>query len=681
MSYLIYRKNINDYYETMTANLARTEALSLDSETVGRVTEAALQVYREICREEGGAPDFDAFSQADWDAYYARYMEVTATEDYQSVLQRLQEIALANDVASIYVCYIDLETDKAVYIVDGSETGACLMGTCDNLEPGVRSLMEQGIWEFPAYITDYENYGWLCSAAAPILDGQGGLIANAYVDISMDEVAANSREFLFRLAGILAAAACVMIAAMIAAVNRTIVSPVNVLAKAAESFVSDREEHGGDTETAISRLHITTGDEIQHLAESVQKMETEINEYIRNLTAVTAEKERIGAELDVARHIQSSMLPCIFPAFPDRLEFDIYASMDPAREVGGDFYDFFMVDQRHLAVVVADVSGKGVPAALFMVIGKTLIKDHTQPGEDLGQVFTKVNELLCESNSEGLFITAFEGVLDLATGDFTYVNAGHEIPYLYRKGEGFVPHKIRPGFVLAGMEGMKYHAGSIRLQEGDKIFQYTDGVTEAMDQAGSLYGSQRLVEVLNRFQDKEPEALLKAVKEDINAFVGQAQQFDDITMLCLEFRKKMGEEGAALMKELTIDATVENIGAVTEFVNRQLEECGCSPKARMQIDIAIDELFGNIAHYAYRPQVGPATVRVEVLREPLAVVITFIDHGVPYDPLAKSDPDITLPAEQREVGGLGIYIVKKSMDEITYEYKNGQNILRIKKRL
>ena len=180
------------------------------------------------------------------------------------------------------------------------------MGTCDNLEPGVRSLMEQGIWEFPAYITDYENYGWLCSAAAPILDGQGGLIANAYVDISMDEVAANSREFLFRLAGILAAAACVMIAAMIAAVNRTIVSPVNVLAKAAESFVSDREEHGGDTETAISRLHITTGDEIQHLAESVQKMETEINEYIRNLTAVTAEKERIGAELDVARHIQSS---------------------------------------------------------------------------------------------------------------------------------------------------------------------------------------------------------------------------------------------------------------------------------------------------------------------------------------------------------------------------------------
>ena len=396
---------------------------------------------------------------------------------------------------------------------------------------------------------------------------------------------------------------------------------------------------------------------------------------------MTAEKERIGAELDVARHIQSSMLPCIFPAFPDRLEFDIYASMDPAREVGGDFYDFFMVDQRHLAVVVADVSGKGVPAALFMVIGKTLIKDHTQPGEDLGQVFTKVNELLCESNSEGLFITAFEGVLDLATGDFTYVNAGHEIPYLYRKGEGFVPHKIRPGFVLAGMEGMKYHAGSIRLQEGDKIFQYTDGVTEAMDQAGSLYGSQRLAEVLNRCQDKEPEALLKAVKEDINAFVGQAQQFDDITMLCLEFRKKMGEEGAALMKELTIDATVENIGAVTEFVNRQLEECGCSPKARMQIDIAIDELFGNIAHYAYRPQVGPATVRVEVLREPLAVVITFIDHGVPYDPLAKSDPDITLPAEQREEGGLGIYIVKKSMDEITYEYKNGQNILRIKKRL
>lgn len=245
------------------------------------------------------------------------------------------------------------------------------------------------------------------------------------------------------------------------------------------------------------------------------------------------------AELNIATNIQQSMLPCIFPAFPEREEFDIYASMNPAKEVGGDFYDFFMVDSQHLAVVVADVSGKGVPAALFMVIGKTLIKDHTVPNRDLGSVFTEVNDLLCEANSEGLFITAFEGVLDLVTGEFRFVNAGHEMPFLSRQGEPFEAQKLRPGFVLAGMEGMRYRAGSFHLEPGDRIFQYTDGVTEATDARNTLYGMDRLTQVLNRNLERTPQEILNAVKKDIDAFVGTAPQFDDITMLCLEYRKRM----------------------------------------------------------------------------------------------------------------------------------------------
>ena len=250
------------------------------------------------------------------------------------------------------------------------------------------------------------------------------------------------------------------------------------------------------------------------------------------------ETERIGAELDVAKHIQASMLPCIYPAFPRRKEFDIYATMEPAKEVGGDFYDFFMVDDSHLAIVMADVSGKGVPAALFMVIGKTLIKDHTTPGRDLGKVFTEVNDLLYEANSEELFITAFEGVLDLETGEFVYVNAGHEQPFLCRAGGTFEPYKIRAGFVLAGMEGMKYRAGSMTLEPGDKIFQYTDGVTEATNASNELYGMDRLRTILNQVKDGTPSEILPKVKKDIDAFVGGAPQFDDITMLCLEFREK-----------------------------------------------------------------------------------------------------------------------------------------------
>ena len=261
----------------------------------------------------------------------------------------------------------------------------------------------------------------------------------------------------------------------------------------------------------------------------------------RNLLVKQAEAvgetERIAAELSVAHHIQTSMLPNIFPAFPDHEEFDIYASMTPAKEVGGDFYDFFMVDDRHLALVIADVSGKGVPAALFMVIGKTLIKDHTTPDRDLGAIFTKVNELLCQSNSEGLFITAFEGVLDLDTGDFVYVNAGHDAPFICRKDGSYEPLAVKPGFVLAGMEETKFTEGRITLSEGDKLFHYTDGVTEATNTHNVLYGKERLLLVLNKNKQQNPKETLSSVKADIDDFVGKAPQFDDITMLCVEYRR------------------------------------------------------------------------------------------------------------------------------------------------
>ena len=301
---------------------------------------------------------------------------------------------------------------------------------------------------------------------------------------------------------------------------------------------------GDDVKTISSgnldyRAKLYSNDEISDLATGFNNMASSLKTYINDLTAVTAEKERIGAELDIAKHIQASMLPCIFPAFPERSEIDIYATMEPAKEVGGDFYDFFMVDDTHLAIVMADVSGKGVPAALFMVIGKTLIKDHTTPGADLGKVFTEVNQLLCESNSEELFITAFEGVLDLVTGEFVYVNAGHEMPFICKAGGDFEPYKIRAAFVLAGMEGMKYRAGSMMLEPGDKIFQYTDGVTEATNVNNELYGMERLGAILNKVKNGTPHDILPAVKKDIDEFVGEAPQFDDITMLCLEYKTKM----------------------------------------------------------------------------------------------------------------------------------------------
>lgn len=326
-------------------------------------------------------------------------------------------------------------------------------------------------------------------------------------------------------------------------IQKNITEPVEQMSQAAADYLSDEGENAENgLEGKVFKSYEYLNSEVGELAVSLSQMIRNIEVYIENLTAMTADKERIGAELSIATHIQSSMLPCIFPAFPDRKEFDVYATMNPAKEVGGDFYDFFMVDERHVAVVMADVSGKGVPAALFMVIGKTLIKDHTQPGISLGSVFSDVNNLLCDSNSEGMFITAFEGVLDLATGEFTYVNAGHEIPYVCRKGECFEAYKVSPGFVLAGMEDMRYKEGRMQLAVGDRIFLYTDGVPEATNADNEMYGSGRLHNALNEYKDKALEELLTNIKADVDSFVREAPQFDDITMLCLEYKEPLQSE-------------------------------------------------------------------------------------------------------------------------------------------
>ena len=279
-------------------------------------------------------------------------------------------------------------------------------------------------------------------------------------------------------------------------------------------------------------------DEIGSLSEGSAGMITELEEHMRNLQKITAERERISAELGVATQIQADMLPRIFPAFPQFDEFELYASMDPAKEVGGDFYDFFMVDDRHLALVIADVSGKGVPAALFMVIAKTLIKNRLQMGEEPAVAIGNVNEQLCEGNDAGMFVTVWAAVIDIVTGDGVEVNAGHEYPAVYRKGGKFELIKTKHSPAVAVMEGMRFKQSEFHLDPGDMVFMYTDGATEATNAENQLFGEQRLTDALNRHLDLEPKDLLPAMRKEIDAFVADAPQFDDLTMLCMTFRGK-----------------------------------------------------------------------------------------------------------------------------------------------
>ncbi len=279
-----------------------------------------------------------------------------------------------------------------------------------------------------------------------------------------------------------------------------------------------------------------TGDEIEVLAESFAKQSARTALYIEQIQRVTAEKERIGAELDMASRIQGSQLPNLFPPFPDRKEFSLYASMDPAKEVGGDFYDFFMIDEDHMGFVIADVSGKGVPAALLMMVSRVLIKSSLQNGKSPAEALASVNNQLCEGNDEEFFVTVWLAVLELSTGNGIAANAGHEHPVLRRAGGKYELQVYRHSLAVGVMKDVPFRQHEFHLNPGDSFFVYTDGVPEATDRNSELYGTGRMLEALNRDADAEPDQVLANLTADINRFVDGAEQFDDITMLGFRYR-------------------------------------------------------------------------------------------------------------------------------------------------
>ena len=279
-----------------------------------------------------------------------------------------------------------------------------------------------------------------------------------------------------------------------------------------------------------------TGDEVEELAESFAQISHKTVEYLDTVKRVTAEKERIGTELALATQIQEGMLPHIVPAFPDRKDFDIIGSMDPAKEVGGDFFDYFLVDDDHLGMVIADVSGKGVPAALMMMASKIIVQSVAMLGGTPAEILTKINQAICSNNEAQMFVTIWTGILELSTGKLTCSNAGHEYPVFKQPGEDFKLYKDRHGFVIGGLEEAKYKEYVIQLQPGAKVFVYTDGVPEATNAEQELFGTERMMAALNADPDAAPMDVLKNVRRAVDGFVKNAEQFDDLTMLCLEYK-------------------------------------------------------------------------------------------------------------------------------------------------
>lgn len=368
------------------------------------------------------------------------------------------------------------------------------------------------------------------TAMIPLIDKGGSCKAILCVQMQMEEIVAVRNAYVGKILLTLSITALIVILMLSMRLNRSLLRPIRIIAAEATRFASENVKTGKKLTSTIHNV-----DDIGQLAGAVDQMETQINEYVTNLTRVTAEKERISTELSLASRIQMDMLPNIFPAFPDRTDFDIYASMIPAREIGGDFYNFFLIDDTHLCAVIADVSGKGVPAALFMMASTIVLVDNACMGKSPAEILESANDAICATNREEMFVTVWLGILDLETGKLTAANAGHEYPVIRHPGGSYEMIKDVHGFVIGGLEDVHYRNYELTMEPGSSLFVYTDGVPEATNKENELFGTQRMLDALNAEPDAEPEKLLENVKAAVDAFTADAEQFDDLTMLCLEY--------------------------------------------------------------------------------------------------------------------------------------------------
>ena len=478
--------------------------------------------YKEA-KEKGGVIFTDIYS----DSYNRGLMITCASPFYNAEGKFAGVVAMDMLIGNLYNSIVNVDLGKDSYTFLADKTGKIITpGGGSRHISEITSSLEDKIMSGEAGVSLSNSRVYY--AYTPIKSTGWTLCASIPESVILEPVRSVNERVIYTILSFLGAFVVIVAVAVIAArkLSHKLTSPIIAL----EDDV--RKISGGNLDY---RAEIRTNDEIGDLAKSFNDMAASLKDYVKNLAAVTAEKERIGAELNIATQIQADMLPRIFPPFPERKEFDIYATMNPAKEVGGDFYDFFLVDDNHLALVMADVSGKGVPAALFMVIAKTLIKNRAQMGGTPTEILADVNNQLCEGNEADLFVTVWLGILEISTGHVTASNAGHEYPAIYRPGEGYTLFKTKQSPAVATMEGLRFKASEFTLNPGDELYLYTDGVAEATNSHDELYGTDRMIDALNQAEGMTVEEILRTLKKSVDDFTGDAPQFDDITMMSLKY--------------------------------------------------------------------------------------------------------------------------------------------------
>ena len=534
--FALYIVGILDEYYVNTWNLANAEAAVLDQMEYRDLCDEMIAVYDSLSEEERNGEQSEEYL-----AHFAHLRD----ERFTMLQEAMHSLQKRNGPLNSFIVAMDERTNRMIYLIDADqdEETICLPGSWEQYaEHEVKLLVHgfppsgfekrKGITEpIQAAYTNQEPYGRRCTAGSTLYKTDKYTVM-VCVDEKLQPVIETSRVFLIEFLILLLIITLIASYIGMSLMRKAMVDPVNRMAEAARKYEKSSNKHSG--KRYFDKLDIKTGDEIERLAVTLRKMEDSVDEYMTDLTKATAEKERINTELSLAARIQRNMLTTEFPETED---FRMHASMEPAREIGGDFYDVIAIDDDHLAIEIADVAGKGIPAALFMMATKILIADGVKDCTSPASLLTEINDKICDRNEEEMFVTVWLGILEISTGIITACNAGHEFPMIVHADGSTELLKDKHGFVVGGLPGVTYTDYEIRLERGEKLFLYTDGATEASSVREELLGTERIMAAIEKAGPGiSPKETMLAVRQTIREFTEGAEQFDDLTMICLEYR-------------------------------------------------------------------------------------------------------------------------------------------------
>ena len=571
------------------------------------------------------------------------------------VLRYIDLISSSDGMIGGYVVYYDEENENSVFLFDSTPPSSRDYNFPASFEK-VGTRLKNEVFCSEVSVAFYESD--LFGGFSPIKTQDGEIVAYCACYYSINRLVNSQMEFVFTLVATMLVATALMLTVYLIFANKYIVKNIKSLSESAIEFTS-RLTRGGTLE--IIDTNVKSHDEIGALSENFRLLQERIIGYVGEISEKTATEERMRAELGIASKIQLESLP-EKPLMCKNVRIESF--IRPAKEVGGDLFDYFMIDENRLFFVIADVSGKGVPAALFMMRGKEIIRSCASRGMNVVEIAQTVNNELCKNNKEGLFITAFIAIYDVNTKILTYVRAGHEQPFILRGGKA---EKIseESNFILGGFPNFTYVSDTVQLCGGDRMLLYTDGLNEGINASNEEFGYERIEKAL---EDSNGE-VLTSLYGKLCEFCGEKEQFDDVTMLLIEVAK----EDVITLSPPTYD----DIPKITDRINSQL--CGDGEKIA-ELDVIIDELINNYVSYAFD---GVAEPRLEISLKVLGgeVKMTFTDNGAPFDPIKSPDADVDVDVSQRKIGGLGIMIVKNISDGIEYSDAGGLNRLTVHKKI